>query len=692
VRRRVRFAIFVALSLLPITGTAQTSPEARYERPIVTAGPGPQRLAVDEALLTGGGRFRVFRRGELFLAEEGLADLRLFTDSGRPVPYLLVQPALAEPVWIDGRLLSVAATKTTSGFELDLGAQRPVDMVRVEGLPAPYLKRLSLEGSGDRQRWTMLAAEATLFDLPDERLRQNTLGFAPGDYQYLRITWNDANSGRLPSPRAAFARRAVSAPRPPATTIKASVERRPSEPGVSRFRVRLPAAGLPIVALDLEVGRGHVYRRASVTESRLAGLEAAPVELGSATLARVTRDGATATDLRVPIATPTEAEIELTIDDGANEPLDIRSISVVLAQLPWIFFEAPPSGGVVAKYGDQTLQRPSYDLEAVRGAVDLSKLPEARWADGGHVRITLTRVAGAPPPVFPPAGPALDPAVFKYSRAIETQAKGLAVLPLDAHALAHSRGPGNRFADVRLLDGANQQVPYLLERRNEPLSVDLTIKPTTAVQAVELKPRAGSPQRSVYVISLPEAQLPPATIVVETSARVFQRTARLGFDRAADRDRRDPWFEVTAAQTWRHADEQTPARPLALRVGTLAERELRLVIDEGDNQPLPITAVRLLLPSYRLRFYHPAEASVRLLYGRDDLQAPQYDLALLAPRVMGAAASDVRAGAAAGAAAPPSAFVSPRIFWIILSVAVLVLLGLIVRLVRGQGDQAAEKL
>ena len=92
------------------------------------------------------------------------------------------------------------------------------------------------------------------------------------------------------------------------------------------------------MAVELDVGLGvaggHVYRRAVVSESRFAGLEAAPVELGRAMLSRVVRDGATASALRVPIAVPTETEIELTIDDGANEPLDLRAVSVVLAECP----------------------------------------------------------------------------------------------------------------------------------------------------------------------------------------------------------------------------------------------------------------------------------------------------------------------------------------------------------------------
>ena len=64
----------------------------------------------------------------------------------------------------------------------------------------------------------------------------------------------------------------------------------------------------------------------------------------------------------------------------------------------------------------------------------------------------------------------------------------------------------------------------------------------------------------------------------------------------------------------------------------MPETQLFLVVEEGDNAPLPITKARLLLPSYRLRFFHAGNALLRLTYGRDDLQPPQYDLALLAPQ------------------------------------------------------------
>ena len=156
-----------------------------------------------------------------------------------------------------------------------------------------------------------------------------------------------------------------------------------------------------------------------------------------------------------------------------------------------------------------------------------------------------------------------------------------------------------------MLDSANRQLPYLVERRNEPLSLPLAIERASDARAQVLKSPQGSRQRSVYVVTLPYPNLPPPTLVLETSARVFQRTLQIAVERPPDRHRRDAYVDILATETWRHADDQRPARALTLRLGTMPETDLLLIVEEGDNAPLPITAARLLLPSYRLRFFHP---------------------------------------------------------------------------------------
>jgi hypothetical protein len=106
-----------------------------------------------------------------------------------------------------------------------------------------------------------------------------------------------------------------------------------------------------------------------------------------------------------------------------------------------------------------------------------------------------------------------------------------------------------------------------------------------------------------------------------------------------------------------------------------------LLVDDGDNAPLAITSAKLLVPAWRLRFFHPGGA-LQLLYGARDVGAPRYDLALLAPRLRAAPAKELAlsTGAAdAGPIAEPGQE-NRLVFWIVLAVAVAALLGLLGRL------------
>jgi hypothetical protein len=675
-----------ALLLAWLAGLAAQAPAPaaaaapRFERPIATASAGPQRLAIDAALLAGGAPFTIVRRGSgepVFVAENGLSDLRLFDARGREVPHLLVYPPFAEARWVAATLQPLARTDKTSGFEADFGSALDITAIEIGGLPASFMKRFRLEASGDREHWTMVVSEGTVFGMPEQQLRETTVRFAAGRYRYVRLTWDDTHSGRVPPPVRVSARLVTTSDAAPPTLVPLQVERRPSEPGRSRYHLTLPGAHLPIVALHLDAGGPYVFRRASVTEARLSSGRAEPVSIGEALLVRDQRSGTGEPSLRIAVQPPAQAELDLLVEDEGNPPLDVRGVSAELALLPWIYFEA--SGAVVARYGDGTLTRPVYDLEAARESIQLDEVPEARWAAAaGRV------IAPAAPDVsvdVARTGAPLDASGFRFARTIADSSADLLALPLDAAVLAHSVGPGRGFADLRIVDASDRQVPWLLERRPEPLPIDLQAVRVTP-DAEDLKPRAGANQ-SVYRVTLPYAPLADARLVLGTNARVFRRSVRLGVERPADRRHRDPWFEPAGRpQWWEHTDQSSAAPMLALSLPIRDARDVTVVVDEADNSALPLTSVQLLLPSYRLRFFRPA-STARLVYGRDDLAPATYDLALLAPRVLGAAATDVTmAPEQAMADATGARLISPRLFWVILVIAVAVLLGLLAALLR----------
>ena len=409
------------------------------------------------------------------------------------------------------------------------------------------------------------------------------------------------------------------------------------------------------------------------------------MQLGAATLRRVVQDTVAAASLRVPIRPPAEAQLDLDVDDGDSPPLDLQGVTAVFAALPWIYFESG-GGAVVARYGNTTLPAPRYDLEAVRDKVQIAAVPAATWGDA-RAR-TAEENPALPAPPLPIVGAALDRSLFGYQRAIPSGDPGLVALPLDASVLAHSANPRQRFGDVRIVDADGRQIPYLVERASEPLSIDLTLERQSDLPKALADRR---PPPSVYRIAWPFEQLPAPRLVLSTSARVFQRPVTVAVAREADRSHRDAWVQSLATVVWSHADQDRPTPALTIALPSEKLSQLLVILDEGDNSPIPLTGAKLLLPAYRLRFFRERGASLRLAYGRADLDAPRYDLALLAPQLLGAAATEVAPAAEerTGAATPAGELVSPRLFWGVLAVAVLVLLGMIVRLAR-RAEPATE--
>lgn len=647
----------------------------RAERVVVPGGAGPNKLSFDAAVLAGAQPFRVTEvaasEGRVAVASAGARDLRLFDKANREVPYLLITPRV-EAQWRGARLLPIAPTKLASGFEADFEAALSIDRVRIAGLPAPFLKRVQIEASGDRAHWTVLVPDGTLFDLPNDGLELTALDLPAGSYRYLRLTWDDRASRRMPLPRRIEARVASATRGPAPLRTAVAVERRPSEPGKSRFRIRLPGAHLPVVAIELTVGGGNVLRAARITEGRLEGSTVVPSELGTATLRRSVRDGLAAAELRIPISPPSESQLELAVDDGDNPPLDVTGATAVFATLPFIFFEST-GDTLVARFGDERLAAPRYDLEAERDRVPSLALATAHWGTARDVPV----VASASVAAMPTAGATIDRQRFRYARSIPLGEAGLTTLPLDAAALAHGS-----LGDLRIATTDGHQVPFLVERLAEPLAAPL------AAPERLTGGRDPSTTRSWYRIRLPYAGLPASRLVIQTDARVFDREVELQMLPSAADDPRARSGPVTiAAAAWRHADPELPAPALSMELPALRVTELSLVIDEGDNAPLPLRDASLLLPAYRLRFFRDGRTPLTLLYGRSDISAPRYDLALLAPRLLGAPAQEVAASAERETSNVTG--VTPTIvFWCALALAVLALVVLIARLLRPGSDGA----
>jgi len=679
--RTMRLALALA-SVTAVTLMAQGSSGARfqYERVAEVTANGSQRLNVDVALLSGSQPFAVEDRGSRWIARRGLGDLRLFDQNSVEIPYLLIEPSPDQPAFGTHATLTIPSVEKpdnkTSGFEVDTRSVKTMDAIVLSSIPPPFLKRFRLEGSGDRERWTELVREGTAFNLPDERLQHTQIEFEPGDYRYLRVVWDDTNSARVSMPNQVMVRE----PRPmtvgPVLRSEIAISRRPSEPGRSRFRLNLPAARLPIVALELKVGDGNLLRDVRVLEAGFAGQGAQPRLIGGGRLTRVVRERLIAESLRIQMQQPTEPQLDLVVDDGDNPPLELEGVTAVFAEMPWIYFESRP-GPITVRYGNPKLTTPRYDLEAARANLPAS-LNRAAWRSQPPVTLENDE-EGLP---MPETGGAMGAEGFEYVRDVPAGRAGLVALQMDLAAMAHSGRDPRRLRGVRIVDRSGLQIPYLLEARDEPLITNVPIERKALPEGLAQT----SPQTSSYVIHLPYKDLPRPRLVLTTKARVFQRAVTVATISPAS-DRQPARLVHRGDATWTHADQDTaaPALTFSLPDSALIE-DVYVLIDEGDNQPLPIDKVTLLVPQYAVRFFRKPNQPLRLLYGRDDLDSPRYDLQLLSSQVLGRTAEDVTAGPeeamSGGAGASGFDLVPPPVFWAFLSLTVLVLIGLVVRLMK----------
>jgi len=234
------------------------------------------------------------------------------------------------------------------------------------------------------------------------------------------------------------------------------------------------------------------------------------------------------------------------------------------------------------------------------------------------------------------AGAPLDRGDFRYARPLGDVKPGLVSLVLDADVLAHSRD----LADVRVVDTHDDQVPYVVQPRKTPVFVPLNVPPRT---------REGS--TSVYHFTLPYS----GKLELTTSARVFQRNVSV--------QRQREW--------WSSDDPDKPALPLEFNCRVT---DVDVVIDDGDNAPLPIASAKLVFPGYALRFTAPG-GPLTLLYGAP-IPPPHYDVALIASRLLAQPAREIKPPPFA----PKEAHVEKRMFWIAIVVAVAVLLVILGRL------------
>jgi hypothetical protein len=302
------------------------------------------------------------------------------------------------------------------------------------------------------------------------------------------------------------------------------------------------------------------------------------------------------------MSTPEGREIDVMVDDNDNPALNLSSVTLEFTPQPWIYLESSDDAPLVARFGDPQLVSPRYDLEAIRQYIGRTDLKEARWSESRDLQPAESFAEAG---IQPPVGAAIDPKAFHYSRKIPDAPGGLTALVLDAAVLAHSEAD---LSDIRIADVGDHQIPYLIEKRPDPIALNVPLIPDNTAKT--------SAHQSHYGLVLPFENLPAANVVLMTPEKTFQRQITLDLSRTTSNSRSEPSSETLTSVSWRHDESDRAPPPLILaRRPSLGTRTVMLTVDEGDNQPLTLSSARLQLPLYRLLFFYPANGKLRLLYG-----------------------------------------------------------------------------
>ena len=452
-----------------------------------------------------------------------------------------------------------------------------------------------------------------------------------------------------------------------------------SAKGETVVELRRPPGVVP-AALRLETSTATFDRKLTVHD---VGTKGDTGELGSASLFRLL-PGTGVEELELPLGAARGDRLRVVIDDGDSPPLAGIAFTAVFGQPSLVaYLQRTGTGGPAATlcFGGRRARVPRYDLAGLRPPVGrevygqraeaLLRLYDPAAIHAAHLGAVRANPSFDAAPALAFAmrpGASIDPSTFARRRALDIRPspEGLARLRLAPEDLAALR---EDLADLRIVDSGNRQWPYLVER--EAASTEVTL--ATAA--------ASRDHATTYRLSTGVTPLTLDGLVVETQVPFFDRPFRLSgtVDGGA----------VTVLAQGRIARSAPEPAPVTIEVPRARVASLELRIDDGDDAPLGMRAIRARCPVPDVFVAAPAGSYV-LLAGGDETAPPRYELERVRDVILAVDAGDVRMEPLEK---NPGFRVSTRftrgrgpqqtILWIAIIAAVVVLAAITLRLARG---------
>jgi hypothetical protein len=296
------------------------------------------------------------------------ADLRIYDNKGREIPYVLrIQREVEVHNAFTAREFNRGVEGNATQVSCDLGEQpQEHNEVEIETVGNNFRRLADVQGSPDGVQWFTLASDAILFRFAADgrSVEQQAVAYPVSRYRYLRVRVNrDPQVDRVPPAIKSVRVRRSMRMKGEMVRFEGSLEPREADRvsarPVSIWRVDLQGR-VPVQRLTLITGLGAFSR-----PFQLEDIEdpSAPVVLASGELTR--NNDLESTQLTIDFTENFARHLKLTVTDDRNAALTISGISAQSAARQ-VIFESSSAGTAPVRlyYGNAKALAPHYDLGA----------------------------------------------------------------------------------------------------------------------------------------------------------------------------------------------------------------------------------------------------------------------------------------------------------------------------------------
>ena len=547
-------------------------------------------------------------------ARPGLEDLRILDATGSEMPFLIERPARGTAVEHGTKKFGVNLAKQATVISIETGVAQPIEAVTLETPASGFIKAVKVEGSRDRQSWQTLSDGQPIFRQPDGA-SQLRIAIPEGVWPFLRATVDDRRAEAVPFTGARL--HAVTEAPAPVEPLPVNIVERVENEGQTRLALDLGAAHLTLASLRLESGELLFMRPVSLAIRQVAENAITERVLARDTVYRVAVEGfPSAERVEVPLELNVPGrELLVLVDNGDSQPLKIATVRATRRPVYAVFL-APQGGTYRLLTGNPRCGAPRYDIASLGAQL------KGALVSPVHITALADNPAYAPAEPLPEIqnlGATLDVADWGRRKRVEIARAGVQQVELDLDVLAQA---DPSFRDVRLMRDGKQR-PYILERTSIQRKLTPDISP------------ANDPKRptvSRWQIKLAKVRLPMTRLTCTTPTALFRRQMRL-YERPTD-ERGERYDRPLGQANWvRTPPAAKGTLSLTFDASPLTDT-LLLETDNGDNPAIDLQNFAVFYPVTRVLFKAPAEPATFLYYGNASVGSPQYDLDLIAPRLL----------------------------------------------------------